>query len=211
MSDEKLVDERSFNDAELEDIMNEIEDLEKEFVAPSPVADVSELKMDSAPISNEEDAFDQVVAENITSQELDSTLDLALEEKDSVDAELEAVANLKISEVEETSAKEEVKEPKEVNKTPTTHSEKQTNEVIKEIPKVLPLSQASPVSTPEPATEMSFNVAGHMNLKLHLNVGGEEIHLAIGPENGLEIKMANGASVTLPLASQISTLLKKAS
>lgn len=231
MSEETTAEERSFNDAELEDIMNEIEDLEKEFIDPAPAAPVeavaeaapepgpSPVEVEAPQATQESPVAEEVSLGEQIDHELDAALDASLEELenegDCIEEELRAMADLEIPPVEEEVKVETVAETQqeEVKATATESEPVQESINAKEGPvsesKVVPIANTVPSS--DLATEMSFNVAGHMSLKLHLNVGGEEIHLVVSPEKGLEVQMAHGAAVTLPLANQIAAQLKKAS
>ncbi len=183
MSDLDL--EKGFNESELEDIMSEIESLEKD------LGEVEELAS-AEPIA--EESVEEPVAEapvaDIDKQEIENRLE----------SEFEAVS--------ETSPSEALKvDPAEVEKTPVQA------EIEEEVESMLQhnssRSEAEVVDMPKSEnvvhdveTKMDFAVEGQMNLKLNFWVNGQQITLWVNQKEGFTIEMGGGAKFVLPIGDK---------
>lgn len=205
MSDSKLVEgmaeslDKSFDDAELQDIMNEIESLEKEFVEDSTHESDASLALTQASDNNLQGA---------------------------IDAELQSVT---IDPPGEESAIVEVAEVAEVAAAPVSAQAIEAApvaEVINQGPVLVPDCEPSQVSSSGGGT-MDFTASGNINLSLNFQVGEKQATLVIDKETGLKIEMngvklqineKNGCSMTMPsgvsfnipLTEEVASTTKKA-
>jgi hypothetical protein len=206
--DENL--EQSFNDAELQDIMNEIESLEKEFVeeegtAQTESVEASQVDEDAPAPENESDGDE-------TSAESDESL---LQEAESLESE-EVQA-----EAEEVEAEaEEVQAEIEEESSPIAEVEEETNNVV-----AMPIAQ-TPTTQPTSNGEgyMQFSGQGEMDMQLNFQLGSETATVNIKDggltvtlagvqlnlsENGCEVNMEGGVKFSVPLTGK-QTQEKKA-
>lgn len=189
MSDKKLVtteenttpDGQGFNDAELEDIMNEIESLEKEFVNDDVYAEAQDAMVEAEiqeglGISGEETKEEDLVVDEQPNgktklqETIDSEVDTLLDER-------------------ETEAENVIPIPER---------------------KVAVAPALKPVSTSGvPGTQMDFSVAGDVNIKLNFTFGDQTVHLYVSEEEGFIIEMAGGGRFTLPTPAATRDKIKK--
>lgn len=171
--------EKSFNDDELADIMNEIESLEKEFTEESE-AQVSAPQQEEISESEEfeEEIFDsKPTLDDIDPLEAHSDDDsqVVREVAPTLDAEkqvLKKVVSKPVDEVVHLSSA-----PQKSHSMPTHHS----------------------AVHGDPAhTSMSFNVEGDMRLSLSFNVAGKTVQLCVN-DQGLELEMDGGIKFSVPL------------
>ncbi|GEM_PF-618106 len=209
--DENL--EQSFNDAELQDIMNEIESLEKEFVEEEGTAQTKSVEAsqvdEEAPAPENDSDGDEISAESDESllQEAESL------ESEEVQAEAEEVQ----AEVEEeTSPIAEVEE----ETSPIAEVEEETNNVV-----AMPIAQ-TPATQPTSNGEgyMQFSGQGEMDMQLNFQLGSETATVNIKDggltvtlagvqlnlsEDGCEVNMEGGVKFSVPLTGK-QTQEKKA-
>ncbi|EQC48160.1 hypothetical protein M899_2658 [Bacteriovorax sp. BSW11_IV] len=204
--------DQGFNDSELEDIMNEIESLEKEFAvegadeSETPMMEASEdLAIEEAGTNGLQDVIDREV-ESIES-ELHSTMAEESDEVsaaadsfvDSIEDEVEAVAQSDESVMEEVEVVSNVVafEPK---KTTTTHT------------------------VTSGSSDMNVQLSGQMNMAMTFPVGDSQaeftvnggelsvqmngMSISISENEGCTVTMENGVKFTIPLTTS-STHSKK--
>ena len=199
--DENL--EQSFNDAELQDIMNEIESLEKEFVEEEGTAQTKSVEAsqvdEEAPAPENDSDGDEISAESDESllQEAESL------ESEEVQAEAEEVQ----AEVEEETS-------------PIAEVEEETNNVV-----AMPIAQ-TPATQPTSNGEgyMQFSGQGEMDMQLNFQLGSETATVNIKDggltvtlagvqlnlsEDGCEVNMEGGVKFSVPLTGK-QTQEKKA-
>ncbi len=219
--------EESFNEAELEDIMSEIENLEKDFSStPSEVGGTEEFKE----LSPDEIPSDDDIFEDITSEEVEVAP--ATTEESPTDPDLDAFEAELLGDHERVSESDALR----VDSSHAGKTELQS-EIEREMTRILESSkdlevvteraeEAEPEFKPEPKTEfqeealvetksepeeaqvlplrpkeenrLSFQVTGQMVLGLDLNIGGRSLKLSVS-EEGLVIELEEGAKFSLPL------------
>ncbi len=210
MSDNDNTLEQNFNDAELQDIMNEIESLEKEFV--------------------EQEASEESSAQaetDIVQAEEPETIEAASEEDMTHEAETEVEASEDFEETPELEASQEDFQEddfQEEDFQEEAHAESDTDNVVSMEGH---RTQASATSTSDSSSagEMTFSGQGQMDFnmsftlgekqatlsvedgKLKVSVAGVELHLS---EEGCEVEMAGGVHFSVPLDSSTNSAGKKA-
>jgi hypothetical protein len=207
--------EKSFNDDELADIMNEIESLEKEF-EPAPEAE----SVEAAP----EEEFVEAAPEEFVEAAPEEEFDEAASEEEFVEAApeevIEQVAPEPTPVVEEIV--EEVSEQPAVG--PVTQAvsdpveqvfEEKTSEIkevvaeLSEMPapaeahvesKVHHISEHKKDWTPSASeTSMSFKVEGDMKLTMSFFVSGKEFSVCVDEKEGFVIELDGGAQFKVPI------------
>lgn len=200
----------NFNDTELQDIMSEIEDLEKEFEAEdSPMSLQDKIDAELAMELEELDAVEVVEVDPVA---------VAMEEIEEIQASAQVLAFEKITPVEAP-----------VMETPVVTP-------VMETPVVSPVAAAPVATTPiftstssatSSSSGVSFQAQGQMSLNLDFMVGQETAKLVIDPVKGLvvtlsgvelcinedsgcTVSMDNGMKFTIPLSSQANSFKKKA-
>ncbi|MDD0853808.1 hypothetical protein HBN50_11920 [Halobacteriovorax sp. GB3] len=203
--------EQGFNDSELEDIMNEIESLEKEFVDDSASEGPTmkeELSLDAPESNSLQNVIDQEVENagaetEIVTSESESQIDDAVDSfVDDVEVSEPAAEQVSMSEeVESEPVMEEVAttEDSPVMEEETTFSEEDF--VEETIDNVVPLSATSHEAptmssvSSDGATDMSFSASGKMNMNMTFPVGEEQATFSV-VDGKLTISM-NGLNLTL--------------
>lgn len=173
--------ETGFNDAELEDIMSEIESLEGDYEEGS--------------------------AEHTPEEDLSQALGIVEETEEASEPEGSVSEEPQIAEEEvvaESEPEVSVEDPVENVTTSQTHESQQQPQA-----EVVPINSAhkpktkvaatSPVDATQ--TSMDFQVSGQMNLKLNFAVGGNNVTLSISEGSGLVIEMGGGIKFTVPIQS----------
>lgn len=171
-------DDSNFNDAELQDIMSEIESLEKEFVTPT---------------NQTTDTSPNVSSEEITSNELEKAFGFAGKEN----GEENKVPSLqeKIeAELQEEMAKEKLRQEE---------SEKMAK--IVQLRPQLDAKQAGEILTS--SGDIYFNALGPMSFNLSFKIGTDLAHLNIDPKSGLKITM-KGVELTVSADSGYSFVME---
>ena len=233
MVDGMLDEDKNFNEAELQDIMSEIESLEKEFegaetimAAPLKKDPVMEELMESAAEAEMiEESFDEAVFDE---GELDAVLmDTDIEETIIAEPAPVAVAtNNPLQDVIERELAESLLKEK-------------AEEIRQEIPEekkvhVLNFDKPAPKAATTPTTptttkgsEVAFSAQGSMALTLDFKVGTENAKLTIDPTKGLTVTLAgvelvinetegchvvmeNGMKFSIPLSSLEKSVKKAA-
>jgi hypothetical protein len=204
MSDHDETLDQNFNDAELQDIMNEIESLEKEFIeqeaSETPSADT---EMDNVQSELEEDS------ESIEHESEEATM----EASDSEDAPEEYEQDM-------SAASEEVTE--EATEDPI-HEE--THNVVS-MDEHRAAAQPTQTHHEAPTGEMSFSGQGQMDFNMSFSLGDKEASLRVEKgklkvtvsgvelylsEHGCEVEMAGGVKFSVPLeGAQTNSAGKKA-
>lgn len=192
---------QSFNEAELEDIMAEIDSLEGDFETTENVIEasaVADLTVDSSQ-TNKTDLQMEIEKEIAM---LDSEMGTIVEEDH--DEIPEEVQNAFIPEVEE------------IETSTVLNFEKKTE--------IVPVVNNSTLNT---KSEMSFTASGAMNLNLSFKIGNEEarlyidevkglvvtlsgVELCLNETSGCSVTMENGVNFNIPLTSKESSSKKKA-
>lgn len=177
--------EQSFNDSELEDIMSEIENLEKEFVEDGEKSP-KDLSLTEAPTSELQDEIDKEV-ETISdemSPEAEAPVEMSSEEAPAeivseaevTDAEIESIeaeidAEVESIEVVEVAAVAE--EPEEV--------------AVEEVSNVVSLPVSEKITSS--GANMDFSASGSMDLNLNFKIGSETATLKVDGNKGLIVEM----------------------
>lgn len=205
--------EMGFNDTELQDIMDEIESLEKEFVTTDESAsdavalastEMPELSKEELAVLEELDGVDDI--DQVDAQ----SLSLAPEEikrtdlQSSIDDEVEVA--LLSKEIEEVSAGIE-----SVSVASTSASEDVDNVIS------MPIYDSKKSSTVEAAAPVSMSATGQMCIDLKFQVGDEEavvkvsqsgvtvclsgVEMTIDQTQGCTVEMAGGIKFNVPLHS----------
>lgn len=219
--------EKGFNESELEDIMSEIESLEKDFGDVDEVESVAEEveALDEVPVE------DPVSEEPVMQEEASTPSQEEISEIESrLESEFDSVEEVSSSEelivdpdsVEKSSIQAEIEEEVEAifdeaaaeNVTPETKLEQPIAEEVPMEPvledsyepqaEVVEMNsiekQATSVKSAE--TKMEFSVAGDMKLKLNFWVNGQSISLHVDEEEGFCIEMEGGAKFSLPVGKK---------
>jgi len=193
--------DKGFNDDELADIMNEIENLEQEFTEESlsgkadndatPEAsnieessNHSDADADFAEMSKLEEESDEPEATVVEDE-----ISAMAEDDFAIDSEIEVLNELSKMPVEEvTGQTSEVYE--ESNVTPIRTAAKSSDEFQE---------KSSNVSGTK--SQMSFSVEGDMKLDLSFNISGKMVHLNIS-EHGFEIELDGGMKFSIPVTEK---------
>lgn len=194
MSDQDNSMDQSFNDAELQDIMNEIENLEKEFV-------------------EEDDEGTEAMAD--ASDDAQSNVDEPTAEEDSVEEES---VEEPVSESEEQEVEEEVATaPGFIDADDAVQAEAEHDDEV-EPSNVVSISSATTTakSTGEEG-HMSFSGSGQMNMELTFDLGQEKATVTVADgklqvtmngvdlylsEEGCEVNMAGGVKFQVPVGAK---------
>lgn len=198
MSDNDNSVEQNFNDSELQDIMNEIESLEKEFIEQEASEESSaEVKMDNVQAEEVHEPqgseVEEPVAQEQQQQEQEEVAEEAMAEMDDADesAEMEDFSN-ELDEIED-------------------------NIVAMEQP-------TQPASVP--TGEMSFSGHGQMDFNMNFSLGGQDAQLVVEEgklkvmvagvelylsEKGCEVEMNGGVHFSIPFDESGNSAGKKAS
>lgn len=220
--------EQSFNDSELEDIMNEIESLEKEFVEETqeePMASESlKIEATDVPENDIQSVIDKEMAPvESSSKTLDSSEEKQEETVEVVSADTsENLVEELVSADTETVQEEDISSQDQMLEQleDIANDEIEEQVAVREIPKVknnvvslVPNhgSSSSATSQSRAETEMSFSVSGQMDLKLSFCIGGQTIGLVVNETEGFLIEMGNGVRFTVPIAQTSSQKHSKAS
>lgn len=203
--------DQGFNDSELEDIMNEIESLEKEFSEDSSVTDTSiaDVQMEA-----QEDLAIETPAQNGLQDLIDREVEsIESELGNSMDAEIAAAADSFVDEMEMTETE--------------TEAELESNVVALEPKKSTPTLAATTSLTSSSSTsasDMSVQLSGQMNMAMTFPMGESQaqfsiqdgalcvemngLNLTISETEGCTVTMENGVKFTIPLTTS-STHSKK--
>jgi len=215
MSDSDNSAEQNFNDSELQDIMNEIESLEKEFVEQEASEESSaEVEMDNVqdlgPVAEE---VEEPVAEEVEEP-------VAEEVEESVTEEVEYHAD---HEVESDKTDEEVVAHMDADEDSLEIEEDFSNELEDNI-----VSMENHPATSEqiPTGGMSFSGHGQMDFNMNFALGGQEAKLVVEEgklkvmvsggelylsEDGCEVEMSGGVHFSIPFDRANDNARKKAS
>ncbi|MBT7608129.1 MAG: hypothetical protein HN576_00130 [Bacteriovoracaceae bacterium] len=201
MADNKENSDGSFNDDELQDIMSEIENLEKDFIDEKGItADVT-----PEPIS-EEEVFEEAPV-NDPQIDLQSTIDAEI-------AELDAIIEVSQPEIEEQEAE--------------VMAEKQQEDNVVSILQNQDTFENTNYESTYSGTPVELSCNGDMNFNMNfalgeslanikvdkemgLNVQMEELSLSISEKEGCVISLPGGIKFTVPLTSVGASATKKAS
>ena len=222
MSDDTQGQDGSFNEEELQDIMNEIESLEKDFSGDSSIdsEEASQSKESEEVEKPEVGDLDLGHSDDSSSTEndLQSTIDAEI-------AELNAIQDIGGPEDEST-------EQVDQNQTPEGHSG-ECNLQADESENVVNISDEQP--GPSAALEgahagapVDFSCQGEMNLNMKFSVGEKQAHLIIDKNKGLTVQLdgvqlnmndsegciislPGGVKFVVPLTSNEASATKKAS
>lgn len=196
---EKNESDQNFNDAELRDIMSEIESLEKEFVdEESDDTNTDEVvnELDSAEETPEES---EVEASTKTEDETSNEDDIVSE------ADIESISQEMVTSEENTT-------PNEEDNVTELH-------VYKEESTSIATKTSAPTSEISPG-EMSFSGSGKLDLNLSFYIGDRQATLKVVDgvglsvdldgttlkfdSNGCHVDIEGGANINLPLSSSSS-------
>lgn len=207
--------EQSFNDSELEDIMNEIENLEKEFVedgekSPEDLViteskqnqlqdeidkEVQSISSEMTPTATTEG---EVISDPVETQEVTMAEETTAEASEEIIEEtLDEVLDETINEAEEISDEtiDEVADE--------LVAEMETEEIENN---VVELATAKETQSTEQGANMDFTASGTMDFNLNFKIGDEVASLKVDGDEGLTVEMggvnikiteSGGCSVTL--------------
>jgi len=240
MSDNKNSDntvDKSFNDSELEDIMNEIENLEKEFVSDVTESSVDDFQIDEEdvalsdyqseiddkravqmPVKDKQIETPTTVIEEMPEMELQNVENVStnVDETQDVVDKMDTIEDNssefedKLQAIEDTIEKStvaEVPEPVIVD-TPKPKLNIQRKDNIIPIKKD---AQTWPTNETTEKTEMNFAVSGNMDLQLNFKVGDQHIMLYLNQQDGLTIEAEHGMKFTIPLGDVATSAKRKIS
>lgn len=177
--------DQGFNDDELEDIMSEIENLEKEFEG----GESHEPAKSEDNLSLEEQAEGTVV--NIEDETLvDQGTQLSTEEL-AIEEELQAIADLEISPEE---SKPNLQEQIDSDVESAIHEEPAESVVTPIKSKV---EQQQSVDLGEQS--LFFEVSGDIKLNMGLRISGHDVTFKISQEEGFVIALPGGGQFSIPL------------
>jgi hypothetical protein len=207
----------NFNASELDDIMAEIDNLEKDFISETEVASlvVAKAEVLAAP-----EAIQEVVSEPITEVVVEAIAEVVSEPIAEVAAEtITEVVSEPVAEVAaEIIVKAAPERIAEVDPAPT---------VLAFEKKPIPVAMPAPLSVnPNNSSNVSLSASGNMGLSLTFKIGDEDATLVIDQEKGLLVsfqgvelslhaekgccvEMANGVSFSVPVQSGASASKKK--
>lgn len=174
-------DEKGFNDTKLQDIMDEIESLEQEFVEDDGASETVEAKTEeSTPEPEPEPATPTPEPKAKTTKKVVETKAETTEEtsKD-VDDVLGQIENEIENEITDNVV--EMKQPEPAPKPATPIAETTT-----------PTPITTPVATPEPAASgsaVSFTGNGQLDFQMSVNLGGKTATLKVDPGKGLVVNL----------------------
>ncbi len=194
MSEENGNSEKSFNDAELQDIMNEIESLEKEFVEEGGVEPTAE-----EPEASSEPQETETPAAQEAEPEAETETVQASEESDDSD------------EGEDKDLVSEAETYEEEQPQPQAEVEVETDNVV-----AMPSQKVEKPAATAPTGEgyMQFSGQGDMDMQLNFQLGSETATVNISggslnvtlagvelqlTENGCEVNMEGGVKFSVPL------------
>lgn len=205
--------DQGFNDSELEDIMNEIESLEKEFAvegadeSDTPMMEASEdLAIEEAGTNGLQDVIDREV-ESIES-ELHSTM---IDESDEVSAAADSFVDSIEDEVEavEQTAQPTMEEAEEVSNVVAFEPKKTTTHTVT-----------------SGSSDMNVQLSGQMNMAMTFPVGDSQaeftvnggelsvqmngMSISISENEGCTVTMENGVKFTIPLTTSATHSKKSA-
>lgn len=192
MEEAGLDEDKSFNDSELQDIMSEIEDLEKEFEAETATMTLQE----------------QIDAEMMGATEEEAPI-MEVE----VEEEIEEEAEVEMQMEAETEVEEVIATPTPVAKAP----EAQVLSFEKATPKTKPTTaEVSFAAHGQMALNLDFKI-GEESACLSIDpvkglvVTLSGVELCINEDSGCTVSMENGMKFTIPLSAQAKqdTSLKK--
>lgn len=203
---------KNFNDDELDDIMSEIESLEKEFVAPEESAPQEspegQLNMSSAEPSPEANPEPAPIAEDLGDDlgdlekelsELESEMNDAAPDLDDIEEELEALSELDIPEAEEQVVQEAPSSPVKEEVAPVESVvQKVTPTQERPVAEEEPVKQEPVAQTPSATvTPIKLDAAtGGVNLNLNFSIGNTPANLWLDGEKGLSFTMS-GVKVSI--------------
>ncbi|MCP4911826.1 MAG: Mtc1 family protein [Oligoflexia bacterium] len=171
-------DDKGFNDAELQDIMDEIESLEQEFVEDSEHA--SENTTASEPESSAETEVEAKAETPEPTPESEPTAEVvetkAEDKSEDVDDVLGQIENEIENEVTDNVV--EMKQPEPA--TPETSTEVETPAAAEPTP--------APVATTTDSS-VSFTGNGHVDFQMSVNLGGKTATLKVDPGKGLVVNL----------------------
>lgn len=221
MAEELL--EQGFNENELADIMDEIEDLEKEFLgdqeadAGAPTVTKPKEKVAKAPTPPLKIVENPPPEDELNVKEVKEQVEnpiLGLENSD----------DEKIVETDDDSLSQEIasegvaqglfseKSPTERDKLYSVRKEKTPNQLavdsvileenedneVKEISTPKTVSQTTPQTQTVPTPQIKFDLTGEISLNLSLIFGGQTINLNLDKNEGLIIELDSGARFVFP-------------
>lgn len=174
--------EKSFNDDELADIMNEIESLEQEFEVEAPAESESPVEQEAS-TESPQDVADEIMASDDVQEEV--------VEEPVVEDPVEQVFEDKTEEVKEV-VSEMVQRP--VEEVVPTPSPAPAPAPVHHIP--TPKNEWKPSGA---QTSMSFNVEGDMKLSMSFHVSGKEFNVWVDEKDGFVIELDGGAQFKVPI------------
>ncbi len=237
MTDDKKENvDQGFNDAELEDIMNEIESLEKDFDMASPAEDVvdpiaEELGDIGSPVMEKEEFDEPEIDEEISSEDpvseaeellddtpmnsIDEELEKAFEEEfeanhdSSIDLESDLAEKTELQGVIDQEVDELLKD-RDMDVAAEIETPVVDNVVEMAAPEPAPAPTPAPAPAPTGApaqTHMSFSMSGNATIALDFEFAGQKVSLHVNEEEGFIIEMDGGAKFSIPVVDSF----KKAS
>lgn len=223
--------EKGFNESELEDIMSEIESLEKDFGDVTDIEEAPSAETEEVVSEEEQAAEDPVIEEPVIEEttaeepaEQEAVMEVATEveaviEEPSVEEpvieEKEDFENMLESEFEVTDVATPAEDlkiaPEAIERSPVQAAIEEEVEAMIDHHTEEIESEAEVVEMKQPEvkpmsdigeTKMDFSVSGQMNLKLNFWVNGQSIELHVSEEDGFVIEMEGGAKFSLPVGTK---------
>lgn len=176
--------EKSFNDDELADIMNEIESLEQEFEVEAPAESESPVEQEAS-TESPQDVADEIMASDDVQEEV--------VEEPVVEDPVEQVFEDKTEEVKEVVSEMVQRPVEEVVPTPSP-APAPAPAPVHHIP--TPKNEWKPSGA---QTSMSFNVEGDMKLSMSFHVSGKEFNVWVDEKDGFVIELDGGAQFKVPI------------
>ncbi len=203
--------EQGFNDAELEDIMTEIENLEQDFQDDDLVESVStedpiakemeESGVESEEVSALDENSDLSKALGIEEQQAYSQDDLIVDKVEIPKTDIQKSIDSELDEILTNNSVDLDDEHEDgiIN----IEDISQKNENIQESKVVSIIEKKVETAKDESSngydTQMDFSVSGKMNLKLNFKIGGHQVQLHVNEKDGFIIEMEGGAQFSLPM------------
>ena len=209
--------EQGFNDAELEDIMSEIESLEQDFHDLEDDEVIVDIEKEENEVEVSEDELSaalgieesDIVEEELVVEKKDAVIKTKMQSV--IDDEVETLFESKDEAVEPEAIEPEAVELEAVESEiveleavePETVSPI-AEEIYEEEPPMEEKVVAIKKPTPEfegsnCETQMDFSISGHMKLKLNFTIADQMVSLYVNEEDGFTIEMQGGAKFSVPI------------
>jgi hypothetical protein len=210
MADNNQNEDGSFNEDELQDIMSEIENLEKDFT-DEQVATAADV--------TPEPASEEVVSEDSSASDLQNTIDAEI-------AELNAITE--VSQPEIGTETEAIVEPEQVQEQVQEQIQEQIQDNVVSIVQDTDTNKSSTHESTYSGAPVELSCNGDMDFNMNFSLGESSAKVKVDKETGLSVQMdgvsltmsknegcvislPGGVKFTVPLTSEGSAATKKAS